>query len=102
MLIVSNLPHEVLLPYFPLRYLIVWPVPLSVSAVYTTSESLGGAHWGPSAGEGLWPGLVAAGHECVPATRFAPEGQSLGLVVAVPAGAVCACWRVAHVTPGGP
>ena len=66
----------------------------------TTSESLGGACWGPSVGERLWPGLVAAGRECVPAASYAPVGPFSWLVVAGPAGAVCACWRVAQVTPG--
>ena len=65
----------------------------------TTSESLGGARWGPSAGGGLWSGLVAAGRECVPAASYAPVGPFSGPVVA--AGAVCPRWRVARVTPGG-
>ena len=67
----------------------------------TTSESLGGARWGLSAGGGLWPGLVAAGRDCVPAASHAPVGTFSRLVVAGPAGAVCPRWRVARVTPGG-
>ena len=66
----------------------------------TTSESLWVARWGPSAGGGLWPGLVAAGRECVPAASYAPVGPFSRLVVAGPAGAVCPRWRVARVTPG--
>ena len=45
--IVSNIPHEVLLPKSLLRYFAVRRVRLSVGAVDTTSESLGGARWGP-------------------------------------------------------
>ena len=98
--LVSNLPHEVLLPNFLLRYLTVRRVRLSVDAVDTTSESLGGARWGPSAGGGLRPGPVAAGRECVPAASYAPVGPFSRPVVAGPAGAVCPRWRVARVTPG--
>ena len=100
-LIVSNLPHEVLLPNFLLRYLTVRRVQLSVGAVDTTSESLGGARWGPSAGERLCPGLVAAGRQCVPAASYAPVGPFSRPVAAGPPGAVCPRWRVARVTPGG-
>ena len=49
----SYLPHEVLLPNFLLRYLTVGRVQLSIGEVDITSESLGGAHWGLSVGEGL-------------------------------------------------
>ena len=91
-LIVSNLPHEVLLPNFLLRYLTVRRGRLSVDAVDTTSESLGGARWGPSADGGLCSGLVAAGRECVPAASYAPVGPFSRLVVAGPAGAVCPRW----------
>ena len=100
-LIVSYLPHKVLLPNFPLRYSTGGRVRLSVDAGDTTSESLGGAHWHPSVGGVLWPSLVVVSHECVPAAIYAPMGPFSWLMVVGLAGVVCACWRVAWNTPDG-
>ena len=84
-LIVSYLPHKVLLPNFPLRYSTGGRVRLSVDAEDITSESLGGAHWHPSVGGVLWPSLVVASHECVPAAIYAPMGPFSWFMVGGPA-----------------